>query len=144
METEQKKAFEERLGLRFNHWSSPFWEGAQNGEVRIQQCRDCGNKMYPPRVYCTHCLSANIDWIKCSGKGILYAYSTIYEEPPPRVAKFLSSPYTLALVDLEEGVRMLTNIVECKPDELKCDMKVEVVFHDIGEGVNLVWFKPTD
>jgi len=142
METEQKKAFEERLGLRFAHWNAPFWEGTQKGELRIQQCRDCKHKMYPPRVYCTRCLSANVEWIKCSGKGKLYAYSTIYEDPPPRVAKFLSPPYTLALVDLDEGVRMLTNIVECNPEDLKCDMEVEVVFHNIGEEVNLVWFRP--
>ena len=86
--------------------------------------------------------SSNIEWIKTSGKGKVYTYSIIYDYPPPRIAKFLSPPYCLAFVDLEEGPRMLTNIIGCKPEEVTCDMEVEVAFHDTGEGVVLPWFKP--
>ena len=93
-------------------------------------------------MYCPHCLSSNLKWIKTSGKGKVYTYSTIHEYPPPLVARFLPPPYNLAIIELEEGLKMLSNIVDCKPEDIACDMKVEVVFHDVGEGVVLPWFKP--
>lgn len=142
MTTVEKQAFAEKLGVRFSHWSRPFWEGTARGELLIQQCQDCKHKMYPPRVYCTNCLSSSLGWMKASGKGKVYTYSVVYDYPPPRIAKFLSPPYCLALVDLEEGIRMLTNIVGCPPEEVTCDMEVEVTFHNAGDGVVLPWFKP--
>ena len=143
MSTEEKGvAFEVKHGIRFARWCHPFWEGTKKGELLIQQCNDCGEKMFPPRLYCTSCFSQNLEWIKASGKGKVYTYSVAYEYPPPRVGKYLHTPYIIGLVDLEEGVRMITTIVECKPEEVRCDMDVEVVFYDIGEGIILPRFKP--
>ena len=143
MSAEEKKlAYEIKHGIRFARWCFAFWEGTKRGELLIQQCKDCGKKMFPPRLYCTGCMSQNIEWIKASGKGKIYTYSVAYEYPPPRVEKYLKVPYIAALVNLEEGVRMMTTIVECKPEDVKCDMDVEVVFQDIGEEVTLPRFKP--
>lgn len=144
MTSEEKKetAFEERMGIRFTKWGKPFWEGTAKGELRFQICNDCGNKMFPARLYCTNCMSQNIGWSKASGKGKIYSYSIAYEYPPARVAKFLSTPYTIALIDLEDGVRMMTNIIDCKPEDVKIGLDVEVKFVDIGEGVILPKFRP--
>jgi len=141
-EENKDRAFEERLGIRFAGWGKPFWEGTAKGELRIQKCDDCENKMFPARLYCTNCMSQKLSWVRASGKGNIYSYSVAYEYPPARVAKFLSTPYIIALVDLDEGVRMMTNIIECKPEDAKIGMPVEVKFTDIGENVILPKFKP--
>jgi len=137
-----EKAFEEKHGIRFTKWGKPFWEGTAKGELRFQKCNDCGNKMFPARLYCTNCMSQNVGWTRASGKGKIYSYSVAYEYPPARVAKFLSTPYIIALVDLEEGVRMMTNIIDCKPEDVKIGMPVEVKFTDMGENVVLPKFSP--
>ena len=143
MSTEEKNtAFEVRQGIRFARWCAPFWEATKRGELSIQRCKDCRNEMFPPRLYCTSCMSQNTEWVKASGKGKIYSYSVAYEYPPTRVARFLSVPYIIALVDLEEGVRMITTIVGCKPEDVKIGSDVEVEFQDIGEGVALPRFKP--
>jgi len=143
MSKEEKNApFEVRNGIRFTRWCSPFWEGTKDGELLIHQCKDCGNKMFPPRLYCTNCMSQNIEWVKASGKGKIHTYSVAYEYPPTRVARFLSVPYIIALVDLEEGVRMITTIVDCQTEDVRIGLDVEVGFRDIGEGVVLPTFKP--
>ena len=139
---EKNTAFDVRNGIRFARWSSPFWEGTKKGELLIHQCKDCGKKMFPPRLYCVNCMSQNIKLVKASGKGNIYTYSVAYEYPPARVANFLSTPYIIALVDLDEGVRMITTIVGCKPEDLKIGLNVVVEFQDIGEGVVLPRFKP--
>jgi len=138
----KEPAFEERHGIRFTKWGRPFWEGTAIGELRFQKCNECGNKMFPARLYCTNCMSQNIGWSKASGKGKIYSYSVAYEYPPARVAKFLSTPYIIALVDLIEGVRMMTNIIDCEPENIKIGMPVEVIFTDIGENIILPKFKP--
>ena len=135
------QAFEQRHGIRFTKWGKPFWEGTSRGELLIQRCGECGNKMYPARLYCTNCLSGNLEWVKASGKGKIYSYSVAYEYPPDRVAGFLSTPYVVALVDLDEGVRMVTNIEDCRPEDVRIGLDVDVKFTDIGEGIVLPKFK---
>ena len=144
MNAEEKKTdFDVHLGIRFTHWTRPFWEGTRNGDLLIMKCKNCGHKMFPPRLYCTSCMSQDTEWVKIEGKGTIYTYSIAYEYPPTRVAKFLSTPYIIARVDLEEeGIRMITTIEDCEPDDVKIGMDVEVKFHDIGEGVILPKFRP--
>lgn len=143
MVAEERKdtAFEVKSGIRFAKWCSNFWEATKDGQLQIHQCEDCGHKMFPPRLYCNNCMSENVEWITVSGKGKIYSYSVAYEYPPARVAGFLSVPYITALVDLEEGVRMVTTIVDCKPEDVAIGLDVEVKFTDIGEGVVLPNFK---
>jgi uncharacterized OB-fold protein len=122
-------------------YSKPFWEGTERRELLIQECVDCGKRIYPPAYLCPSCLSTNLAWMKASGKGKVYSFSTLYQGPPVHYEG--KTPYTLALVDLKEGVRMLTHIVECKAEEIKCDMEVEVTFEDFKEmGLTLPKFRP--
>ncbi len=123
---------------RFTVWGKPFWEAAKKRELVVQECVDCGKKNYPPTPHCPSCLSLNLKWVRVSGKGKIYSYSIVYEYPPPG----FKTPYIIALIDLEEGVRMLSNIVDCKPEDVKIGMEVEVVFEDITENFTLPKFRP--
>lgn len=120
-------------------WSEKFWEGTQQGKLLIQVCRDCQSKIFYPRKFCPECWSGNLYWVEASGKGKIYTFSTAYSMVEPKFMDEL--PYTIAYVDLDEGIRMMTRIVDCQPEDIRFDMKVEVVFHDRG-GYRLPYFRP--
>jgi hypothetical protein len=120
-------------------WSEKFWEGTKAGKLLIQACSDCGSRIFYPRKFCPDCWSANLDWIEASGRGTVFTFSTAYDMVEPKFMDEL--PYTIAYVDLEEGVRMMTRIVGCQPEEITFGMAVEVVFHE-QEGFYLPYFKP--
>jgi uncharacterized OB-fold protein len=120
--------------------SEEFWKGVKAHKLLIQQCGDCGRKIFYPRLFCTECLSSNLRWIKCSGRGKVYSYAVPRTGTPRPFAN--STPYIIAVIKLDEGVTISSNIVNCKPEDVKCDMDVEAVFDDITEQVTLVKFKP--
>ena len=121
-------------------WSLKFWEGAKENKLLIQHCKDCNSTIFYPRKFCPECWSGNLDWIQSSGKGKIYTFSTAYDMVEPRFWEDL--PYTIAYVDLEEGIRMMTRIVECKPEDIKIGMDVEVVFHKLNDDFYLPYFRP--
>ena len=97
--------------------------------------------MFYPRLYCIHCFSEDIGWVEASGKGKIYSYSVTLSNP---VSQFVDDlPFTIAIIELDEGVRMLSHMVNCDHDKLKCDMRVEVVFEDITEKFSLPKFQPS-
>ena len=112
-------------------WSEKFWEGTKQGKLLIQVCNDCKSKIFYPRKFCPECWSGNLGWIEASGKAKIYTFSTAYANVEPKFMDEL--PYTIAYVDLEEGVRMMTRIVESKPEDIQFDMDVEVVFQERGD-----------
>ena len=118
----------------------PWWEAAQRHELSIQKCRDCGDLRFHPRALCTSCMSSSTEWVKCSGKGKIYTFTVTNQNGSAGFRDAL--PYVLAWVDLEEGVRILTNIVDCPPAQVKIDQRVEVVFDDVTPDVTLVKFRP--
>ena len=120
-------------------WSEKFWEGAKQGKLFIQVCKDCKSKIFYPRKFCPECWSGSLDWIEASGKAKIYTFSTAYSMVEPKFMDEL--PYTIAYVDLEEGLRMMTRIVDCKPEDLSFDMDVEVLFHE-RNGYFLPYFRP--
>lgn len=121
-------------------WSKPFWEGTKQGKLLIQHCKDCNVNIFYPRKVCPECWSKNMDWITASGKAKVYMFSTAYDMVEP---KFMADlPYTVAYVNLEEGIRMMTRIVECDPADIHIDMEVEVVFHKLNDDYYLPYFKP--
>jgi uncharacterized protein len=134
MEFEMKKPVPET-----QPWSEKFWEGTKNGKFLIQICKDCKSHIFYPRKFCPECWSGNLDWIEASGKAKIFTFSTAYSMVEPKFMDEL--PYTIAYVDLEEGIRMMTRIVECDPKDIKFDMEVEVVFHE-REGFFLPYFRP--
>jgi hypothetical protein len=121
-------------------WSKPFWEGTKQRKLLLKRCRACGYIDHPPYLYCTECLSDDHEWIEASGKATLYAFAiNEYGVPFPFMPDL---PYVLALVDLEEGPRMISNIVECDHKALKNGMALEVVFEKVSEDIALPKWRP--
>ena len=123
-----------------DHVSGIFWEAAKQHRLTIQRCRDCGEYQFFPQSYCRKCLSENIDWIEASGKGEVYSYTIVHR--PPSLTFEEDVPYTVALVELNEGVRLMSNIVEIEPEEVCVGMPVELVFDDISPMISLPKFRP--
>ena len=117
-----------------------FWEGCREHEIRMQKCGDCGHLRWPPALLCPNCLSLNTKWVKASGQGRVYSYVIYHVAYDPAFKEDL--PYVVALVALEEGPHLLTNIVGCDPQAVSCDMDVEVVWDDVTETVSLPKFRP--
>ena len=116
-----------------NMETEAYWESAKNGKLIIKTCRSCGRLHYYPRRICPHCLSDDTDWVEASGNGTIYTYS---------VMRRTEKPYVIAYVTLEEGVTMLSNIVDCDVDEVVVGQAVKVVFHDTVGGHALPLFRP--
>jgi uncharacterized OB-fold protein len=125
---------------RIDGESKGFWEACQRHELYIQQCHACGARRYYPRALCPACLSAGTEWVLSSGRGTVYTYTVTYQNQSAGFRDEL--PYVLAYVELDEGVRMLTNIVGCAPDEVRIGMPVEVAFEDVTGEMTLPKFKP--
>ena len=120
--------------------SRPWWEALQRHELYIQKCRECGDTRYYPRALCTSCMSAKTEWVKCSGRGKVYTFTTTYQNQTPGFRE--SIPYIMAYVELDEGLKMLTNLVDCAPEQVKIGMPVEVVYEDVTPEVTLAKFRP--
>jgi uncharacterized OB-fold protein len=125
---------------RIDEESKGFWEACQRHELYIQRCRACGVLRYYPRALCPSCLSNEIEWVLSSGQGTVYTYTVTYQNQSAGFRDEL--PYVLAYVELDEGVRLLTNIVGCAPDAMKIGMAVEIAFDDVTAEVTLPKFKP--
>jgi uncharacterized protein len=121
-------------------WSKPFWEGCKRHEFLIQRCQNCQKAIFYPKLFCPDCLSSNLEWMKASGRGKIYSYMVVYSYQPTEFEGDL--PYVVAIIDLDEGVRMMSNIIGCPPETVKCDMKVQVVFDDVTDDITLPKFKP--
>lgn len=120
--------------------TQPFWDGTAAGELRIQRCRACERHYFYPRPNCPRCGGDQVEWVRASGRATLYSY-VINHRPAPGFAD--EAPYAIAVVELEEGVRMMTNIVgvENVPEKLPLDMELQVVFEQRGE-VHVPLFEP--
>ncbi|MGF6842508.1 putative OB-fold protein [Paraburkholderia youngii] len=97
----------------------PFWVAAKEGRLLIKRCKDCGETHYYPRDICPHCMSSNTEWFDSKGLGAVYSFSTMGKD---------EARYTLAYVTLDEGVTMLTNLVDCDPAALSVGQRVKLVF----------------
>jgi uncharacterized OB-fold protein len=123
-----------------NDWARPFWQAAREQRLIVQKCSDCGKHIFYPRIACPHCFSDNVEWVEASGKGTVYSYTVVESNAPSAFVPDM--PYVVAVVKLEEGVQMLSNIVGCSPSDVKCDMPVEVVFERLDEEFTLPKFRP--
>ncbi|HEY7647904.1 MAG TPA: Zn-ribbon domain-containing OB-fold protein [Methylomirabilota bacterium] len=122
--------------------SKPYWDGLKAGKLLLPKCSACGHTFFYPRVLCPRCQSRGITWIQASGRGRLHAFG-IGHQSFNRAFK-VPPPYVLAMIELEEGPRMLSNLIDVEPDPkaVKCDMPVEVVFHKLTDDVTLPLFRP--
>lgn len=120
--------------------TKPYWEACKRGELLLQRCDDCQGYQFYPRAICADCWSTNIRWVPSSGRGTVWSYTITYQNRTPGFAEEL--PYVVALVELEGGVKMFTNIVECKPADVKIGMPVQVTFVRATPDVTIPYFKP--
>ena len=119
--------------------TSDYWEGARRHELLVRRCGSCGQRHFYPRDFCPSCFSLDVGWTKASGRGTIYSF-TICHRPAPGFEKDV--PYNLALIELDEGVRMMSSIVDCPMEEIRIGMAVEVVFDDVTSQVTLPRFRP--
>jgi uncharacterized OB-fold protein len=120
--------------------TAPFWDGCANGELRLQRCVHCVEVYFPPRPMCPKCWSTDVEWETVSGRGTLHSYVINYR-PAPGFAE--DAPYAIALVQLDEGPRLMSNIVDIDnvPEKLVLDMPLEVTFEQRGE-ITIPQFRP--
>lgn len=116
-----------------------FWEGTQAGKIRLQRCLSCEHTYFPPRPFCPHCASKDIEIVTASGKGRLHSYTINYRAPAG-----WKTPYSIAVVELDEGVRMMSNVVGCPqtPEALVIDMRLKVIFEKVSDTISLPLFVP--
>lgn len=119
--------------------TQPFWDAAWNGRLSLPHCADCNEYFFPPRTICPNCQSRNVAMTDASGRGSLLSYVISHLSVPG-----FDAPYSIAVVKLEEGPTMLSNIVDCDqtPDALELDMPLEAVFTPISETISLPQFRP--
>jgi uncharacterized OB-fold protein len=121
--------------------NKPFWEYAKKHELRMQKCPQCGQIYYPPSSLCPNCHSwEKAEWTKLSGKGTVYSFIVARRATNPAFAKEV--PYVVAIVETNEGGRLISNVIGCKPEDVKVGMAVEVVFEDVTDEISLPKFKP--
>lgn len=120
--------------------SREFWEGVKARRLQLQRCRACRRLRFYPRAVCPRCLSGEHEWVTVSGRGTLYSFTVCHRGASEAFAADV--PYIVALVDLEEGVRLLSNLVGCQPDRARVGMPVQVVFEDASPEITLYKFKP--
>jgi uncharacterized OB-fold protein len=125
---------------RITPQTQPFWDATRVGKLTVQCCGQCGKLRFPPATICDNCLSAEATWVPVSGRGTVWSFCEFHRlyfkgfEP--------DLPYNVALVRLDEGPRMYSNIVGIPTAEIKVDMRVKAVFEPVTDAVTLVKFTP--
>lgn len=117
-----------------------FWKEAAQGRLVLQHCQACGRHQHYARPHCTACGSRELVWVSASGRGKVWSHTTVHRGP----YEDLPTPYVVALVRLEEGPVLLTQIVRTDPEQVRCDMPVELVFTPLRDGIQLPVFMPVD
>jgi uncharacterized protein len=132
--------------------SGPFWEATREGRLLVQWCTACDRGIFYPRAFCPFCATAGsgpdgavtetLEWREVSGRATVHA-AVVEHRPEAAGARFSEGqPYCVALVDLEEGVRMMTNIVGCPPGDVRCGLAVTVCWEPLSDGRQLALFRP--
>jgi len=120
--------------------SQPFWDGIKEGRLLLQKCGNCGKVRHYPRPMCDACYSMEVDWVDASRRGTVHSWTVAHHAFNPGFKGEL--PYVVALVDLEEGVRISAQMRDVKADAMKIGMPVRIDLEDAGNGVILPVFRP--
>ena len=123
-----------------NGFSQPFWDAAHQHSLRLQRCDVCNTVRFYPRPRCPTCLSDAATWTEMSGRGSVYSFTVVHRP----LARWFADrmPLVVAVVELDENVRMMTNIAGCEPDDVVVGMRVQVTWHDADDEITLPWFEP--
>jgi uncharacterized OB-fold protein len=120
--------------------TGPYWEATRQQRLVLPWCPACGRAFWAPREVCPACLGTAVEWRPAAGTGVVYAASVHHKPGPGRTPE--DGPYVVALVELAEGVRMMTNVVGCPPDDVVVGMRVTVAWHPLSDGRHLPVFTP--
>jgi hypothetical protein len=118
--------------------AEPFWDATRDGRLLLQWCTDCGVPVWYPREVCPGCLGSGLEWRETGGQGVVYACTVEHTAQTPA----LEAPYVVALVELDEGVRLLSNVVGCPPDQVAVGDRVRVTWEPLSDGRQLPLFEP--
>ena len=123
--------------------AEPYWNATRRNELVAQRCQDCDRFVWYPREACPGCLSADLEWAPLSGAGTIYTFNVMRKPGNPMMGDEV--PYIIALVDLDEGIRMTTNVVGTELGSLRCDQRVQVDWSvELSDGRRLPVFRTTD
>ena len=120
--------------------SQPFFDGARQGKLMIMRCKNCGAYRYPARDRCDVCWSTATAWVQASGRGTVYTFGIMHQLYAPGFKDDL--PYNVAVVELEEGPRLTTNLVGVANDDVRAGMPVTVTFDRLTDEITLPRFRP--
>ena len=120
--------------------SQEFYAGAKEGRLMLVRCSQCGRHRLPGRERCSDCWATASEWVQASGRGKLYTFGIMHQRYHPAFADV--TPYNYATVELDEGPRLVSNIIDCPAEELRTDMPLEAVFDDVSEETTLIRFRP--
>lgn len=120
--------------------TKPFWDGTKAGELRLQTCDDCGKQWFPPSTHCPQCLSRNFKWQAISGRGKVWSWVVFHQRYFKEFADDI--PYNVSLIELDEGVMMMSTVRGVPNEEIRCDMPVVVAFEDATEEQSVPYFVP--
>jgi uncharacterized OB-fold protein len=129
-----------RLEPKASELTQPFWEATRDKQLMVQWCQKCDAGIYYPRWACPSCLGDELAWRAASGKATLYTFNVGSAAANPMMADM--APYSVALVDLDEGVRMVSTVVGCDPDDLKVGMALQVDWEPLSDGRHLPVWRP--
>ncbi len=119
----------------------PYWEGCRQGKLLLQHCQQCHQYQFYPRLYCMQCGSDKLQWAEASGRGRIYSYTIIHRNKTPEFVQDV--PYNVAIIQLDEGPRMMANIVGSDNSQLGVDLPVTVVFDPVTDEISVPRFKLT-
>jgi len=120
--------------------SKPYWEWLKEKDFRLQKCDGCGEFRFPPYENCPYCGGKGGEWLPLSGRGKVYSWFVGNVTPDPRYKEDI--PYIVVLVELEDGPRIVSRLVNCSPDEVKGDMPVIGRYHEVDQDLTLLTFEP--
>lgn len=116
--------------------SEPFWEATRERRLVLQHCDSCDRAVWYPRVLCPHCSGVDLTWREASGRGTVYAVSVQHRPGHPALADRV--PYVVALVDLDDGVRMMTSVIGCPADDVRIGLRVRPAWEELSDGRHLL------
>lgn len=121
--------------------TGPFWAGCAAGKLRLRHCARCNRYFAPTRMACS-CGSGELPWVDTSGRGTVFSFTIVHRAPDP--AFRAETPYVIAVVELEEGARLLSNVIGCRPDDVRIGMKVTAAFEEVAPAIGVHKFRPAE
>jgi uncharacterized OB-fold protein len=132
----------DRLAPPVSALTAPFWDATREQRLLLQWCRACERPVFYPREVCPVCLSTALEWRESPGEGTVYAVTVEHRAQQPGLASW--APYAVALVELDEGVRMLTNVIGIQPDRVAIGQRVAIAWEPLQDGRHLPVFEPRE